>query len=271
MNILSLFDGIGCGAQALKNLNIQIDNYYSSEVDKYAKKVCVNNHKEVIDLGDVRNWKSWNIDWSSIDLVLAGSPCQGFSFAGKQMNFEDDRSALFFCFLDILNHAISANENVKFLLENVKMQSWCKDFIDKSVGVKGVKINSSLFTCQNRERYYWSNIFFDVDSIADKGVMLKDVVDGASGVWVWPRGGNKGGVKHYNGKSPCITTSSWQHNFKVVVNGEIRMFTTNEAEVMQGLPSGYTSCVSENQAFRLIGNGWTVPVIEFILSGLKGV
>lgn len=127
MNVLSLFDGMSCGQIALNRVGIKINNYYASELDKYAIKVTQANYPNTIQLGDVTKWRDWEIDWSSIDLLIGGSPCQGFSFAGKQLAFDDPRSKLFFVYVDILNHIKSVNPNVKFLLENVKMK---KEFLD---------------------------------------------------------------------------------------------------------------------------------------------
>ena len=127
MNVLSLFDGISAGQVALERAGIEVTNYYASEVDKYAIKVTVANYPNTIQLGDVTKWRDWDIDWASIDLLIGGSPCQGFSFAGKQLAFDDPRSKLFFVYVDILNHIRSVNPDVKFLLENVKMK---KEFLD---------------------------------------------------------------------------------------------------------------------------------------------
>ena len=122
MNVLSLFDGMSCGQIALNRIGITPENYYASEIDKHAITVTQANYPNTIQLGDVTKWREWDIDWSSIDLLIGGSPCQGFSFAGKQLAFDDPRSALFFVYVDILNHIRSLNPGVKFLLENVKMK-----------------------------------------------------------------------------------------------------------------------------------------------------
>lgn len=127
MNVLSLFDGMSCGRIALERAGIEVNKYYASELDKYAIKVTQANWPETIHLGDVTKWREWDIDWSSIDLLIGGSPCQGFSFAGKQLAFDDPRSKLFFVYVDILNHIKSVNPGVKFLLENVKMK---KEFLN---------------------------------------------------------------------------------------------------------------------------------------------
>lgn len=134
MNVLSLFDGISCGRIALERAGFTSVKYYASEIDKFAIKVSERNYPDIIRLGDVQNWKDWNIDWGSIDLLIGGSPCQGFSYAGKQLNFEDPRSKLLFVYVDILNHIKSMNPKVKFLLENVKMKKEWTDVISSLLG-----------------------------------------------------------------------------------------------------------------------------------------
>lgn len=187
MNVLSLFDGISCGVVALERAGIEVDKYYASEIDKYAVKISKKNYPDIIQLGDVTKWREWDIDnqssidtsekcidWSSIDLLIGGSPCQGFSFAGKQLNFNDPRSKLFFVYVDILNHIKKHNPNIKFLLENVKMKKEFEDIISEQLGVQPVEINSSLVSAQNRKRLYWAN--WDFGQPEDKHIMLKDIV-----------------------------------------------------------------------------------------------
>ena len=157
-NVLSLFDGLSCGQIALKELGVKVDKYYASEIDKHAIKQTMLNFPDTIQLGDVTKWKEWDIDWSSIDLVIGGSPCQGFSMAGKQLAFDDPRSVLFFEFVNIVNHVKKHNPNMKFLLENVQMAKRHLKVINDYMGVHPVEINSSLVSAQNRVRLYWSNI-----------------------------------------------------------------------------------------------------------------
>lgn len=135
INVLSLFDGMSCGRIALDRAGISVDKYYSAEIDKYAIKVADVNWPQDAKhrLGDVTEWRDWNVDWSSINLLIGGSPCQGFSFAGKQLAFDDQRSKLFFVYVDILNHIRKFNPNVKFLLENVKMKLEHMDVITESL------------------------------------------------------------------------------------------------------------------------------------------
>jgi DNA-cytosine methyltransferase len=175
MNILSLFDGISAGQVALQKAGIEVENYYASEIDKYAIQITQKNHPNTIQLGDITKWREWDIDWSSIDIVIGGSPCQGFSFAGKQLNFEDPRSKLFFDYLDICNHVADHNPKMKFLLENVRMKQEYQDVISEFLGISPMFINSSLVSAQNRPRLYWTNIE-NVIQPKDKGILLRDVI-----------------------------------------------------------------------------------------------
>lgn len=175
MNVLSLFDGMSCGMIALERAGIKVGAYYSSEIDKYAQVVSEANYPQIVRVGDVTKWREWDIDWSSIDLLIGGSPCQGFSFAGKQLAFSDPRSALFFEYLNILNHIKSVNPKVKFFLENVKMKKEYLNVISGLLGVEPVFINSSLVSAQNRQRYYWAN--WEFGQPEDKGIMLADILE----------------------------------------------------------------------------------------------
>lgn len=187
MKVLSLFDGMGCLGIALKDMGIHFD-YYTSEIDKHAMKVSKLNFPDSVQLGDVTKWREWDINWSEIDLIGAGSPCQGFSFAGKQLAFDDTRSALFFVFVEILQHCKKHNPNVIFLLENVKMKKEHELVISRYMGVHPIEINSALVSAQNRVRLYWTNIanepyglFGDmkctIPQPKDKKILLKDVLE----------------------------------------------------------------------------------------------
>jgi len=176
MNVLSLFDGMSCGQIALNKVGIKPSKYYAAEIDKHAIKVTQTNYPETIQLGDVTSWRDWDVDWPNIDLLIGGSPCQGFSFAGKQLAFDDSRSKLFFVFVDILEHIKRINPNIKFMLENVKMR---KDYIaeiTRILEVKPICVNSDLVSAQNRVRYYWVNIE-DVEQPSDKGIVLSDIIE----------------------------------------------------------------------------------------------
>lgn len=175
LTVLSLFDGMSCGRITLDKMGIIPKAYYASELDKFAIKETQENWPDTIQLGDVTKWREWDVDWSSIDLLIGGSPCQGFSFAGKQLAFDDPRSALFFVYVDILNHVKSANPDVKFTLENVKMKKEYLDVITEYLGVEPVFINSALVSAQNRQRYYWAN--WDVTQPEDRGILLADIIE----------------------------------------------------------------------------------------------
>ena len=190
MNVLSLFDGMSCGQIALDKLGIPVNKYFAAEIDKYAIQVAKSNYPEMIHLGDVREiWVSNSYEGAigstpcttgidhkgvthKIDLLIGGSPCQGFSFAGKQLNFDDPRSQLFFEYVRLLE----ALKPKYFLLENVKMKKESQQVITEILGVEPIEINSSLVSAQNRKRLYWTNI--PVDGLPDdKGTVLSDVLE----------------------------------------------------------------------------------------------
>jgi len=169
MNVLSLFDGMSCGQIALDQLGIKVDNYYAAEIDKYAIEIAKKNYPNTIHLGNVTKIKG--SDLPQIDLLMGGSPCQGFSFAGKQLNFDDPRSALFFEFVRLLKET-----NPKyFLLENVRMKKEYQDVITEHLSVEPIMINSALVSAQNRVRLYWTNIP-NITQPKDKGIVLKDIL-----------------------------------------------------------------------------------------------
>lgn len=173
MNVLSLFDGMSCGRIALDRAGIEVTNYFASEVDKYAMKVSTTNYPCIIQVGDVTK-----IDVSSlpkIDLLIGGSPCQGFSLAGKQVAFDDPRSVLYFEYERILNQIREINPDIKFLLENVKMKQEFKDIITERLGVEPIAINSNLVSAQNRYRLYWTNL--EIPTIVNKKEYLVDILE----------------------------------------------------------------------------------------------
>lgn len=176
MKVLAPFDGISCGMVALERAGIKADAYYASEIDDNAIAISAKNHNGIAQLGDVTKWKEWDIPWKDIDLIMAGSPCQGFSRAGKCLNFNDPRSRLFFVFVDILNAVREVNPDVKFLLENVKMKNEWRDVISERLGFLPIEINSKCMSAQNRHRTYWTNI--DVPTLPDgQGPKLLDILE----------------------------------------------------------------------------------------------
>lgn len=313
INVLSLFDGMSCGRIALERAGIEVDNYFASEIDKHAIKVSQKNYPGIIQVGDVTQ-----IDVSKlprIDLLIGGSPCQGFSLAGKQIAFDDPRSMLYFEYERILKELKLINLNIKFLLENVKMKQEFKDVITDRLGVEPVAINSNLVSAQNRYRLYWTNL--EVSSVENKGVVLVDILEpevdekyfvkagrlewlktfgelkekegyvafnptkakcltvrrepswNTTYILQWPHGSNKGGLRATDGKTPALTTSSWPANNLLLNEGLVRKLTPVECERLQNVPDGYTSCVSDTQRYKMLGNGWTVDVIAHIFKGLK--
>lgn len=327
MRVLSLFDGMSCGRIALRELGMEPEVYYASEIDPHAIRQTRHNFPDTVQLGDVERWRDWAIDWAGIDLLLAGSPCQGFSFCGKQLAFDDPRSRLFFVFADILAHVRKANPNVRFLLENVNMKREYLRVISEYCGVFPVRIDSALVSAQNRDRWYWTDIrtrreglfgelYSDIPQPADRGLTLRDVLDdkvpekynvgeklmryitdpkrlgkymelndgsrktmclnaGAFSSWTGsfvyqrPRGYNKGGI--HTDKAPALSANAWEYN-NILHEGEIiRRLTPTECARLQTIPDWYEWVVSDTQIYRMLGNGWTVDVIEHILSFWKAI
>ena len=169
INVLSLFDGISCGHIALDKAGIPINKYYASEIDKYAIKVTNKNYPETINLGDVTT-VSGELFTEKIDLLIGGSPCQGFSQAGKMKNFDDPRSKLFWEYVRILQEV----KPKYFLLENVVMKQEWQDIISEALGVKPIMIDSSLTSAATRKRLYWTNIP-GVGQPEDLGITFGDI------------------------------------------------------------------------------------------------
>lgn len=175
MNVLSLCDGISGGYAASKMAGIEFDKYYSSEINKYANKLSEDNYPEIIRLGDMNNWGDWDIDWSSIGLLLAGFPCQVWSKAGKQQGDNDPRGALVHTVIEIWDHIKLHNPNVQVLFENVRMKKEFQEYIDNLFGIKSKLVNSALVSAQNRERLYWTSWNFEQPK--DERIYLKDILE----------------------------------------------------------------------------------------------
>jgi DNA (cytosine-5)-methyltransferase 3A len=170
MQVLSLFDGMSCGQLALQQLGIPIKKYYASEIDKYAITVTQANFPDTIQVGDICALDPK--DFADVNLIMGGSPCVGFSAAGKGGGFQDPRSALFFEFVRL----VKAIQPKYFLLENVRMKKEWLAIISEQLGVEGICINSALVSAQNRVRHYWTNIP-NVTQPADQGLLLKDILE----------------------------------------------------------------------------------------------
>ncbi len=277
MNVLSLFDGMSCGQIALNRLGIKYDKYFASEIDEYAIKVTQHNYPETIQIGDVLNVKG--SDLPQIDLMFGGSPCQGFSFAGKRLNFDDPRSKLFFEFVRLRDEL----KPKYFLLENVKMKKEHEQVITEHMGVEPIRINSKLVSAQSRERLYWTNIP-GIEQPEDKGILVKDIIDYSGGYKILPPKTIQAQIfyaKNYKatGKAPTLTRElahGWGKNITPkcyieikAITGEDRLFTPLECERLQTVPDNYSSIVSNTQRFNLLGNGWTVDVIAHIFKEIK--
>ena len=280
---MSLFDGISCGRYALDRAGIAVEKYYASEIEKCAIQISQKNYPDIIQLGDVTKWREWDIDWGSIDLLIGGSPCQGFSVAGKLLNFSDERSKLFFVYVDILNHIKSKNPNVLFLLENVKMKKEWQNIISDYLGVEPILINSALVSAANRNRLYWTNFSFDIP--ADKGITFDDINDNSqewlSDIYIekvknWKA--QQDPIKHTTyickrQKLPCLTARGYNqsHSGMILISDgqRFRYLTNNEAERAMTLPDDYTAGISDRDRAKCLGNGWTAEVIAQILRGIK--
>lgn len=298
-NVLSLFDGISCGQLALYRAGIKYDNYYASEIDKDAITITQKHFPNTIQLDDICEVKAMQLP--KIDLLLGGSPCQGFSTSGKGLNFEDPRSKLFFEFTRLLDEC----KPRYFLLENVSMKKEWKDTISDYLGVYPIKINSSLMSAQNRVRFYWTNIR-NIAQPKDKNINLQDILEDDADMFynsVPIQGvikerlhipnehkaillninesntGMSGRVlSNLSKKSHALTASgsNWIKYGYIIFdeNNEPktlmwRRLTVTEWELLQTVPVGYTTGFSDGHRCRMIGNGWTVDIISHILKKIK--
>lgn len=269
MKVLSLFDGISCGQVALERAGIKVDTYYASEIEPNAIKITQKNYPNTIQLGDVTKVDGTKLE--NIDLLIGGSPCQGFSFIGKQLNFDDPRSKLFFEFVRILKEV----KPKYFLLENVKMKQEYQDVITRHLGVEPIFIDSALVSGQMRKRLYWTNIP-SVTTPNNKNIVFQDVLE--SGY----TNREKALCLLESENRLHISSSDLYRRNKVKSLGNIvffskdfdpdkgvRMLTQIELEKLQTLPVGYTQPLKRNEAAGLIGNGWTVDVIAHIFSKIR--
>ena len=300
MNVLSCFDGMSCGQLALHRAGVEVGNYFASEIDKYAIKVTQANFPSTKQLGDIQ--KVTKAQTGQIDLLIGGSPCQGFSFAGKQLNFEDPRSKLFFEFVRLKDEL----KPRYFLLENVKMKKESQDIISECMGCQPVLINSSLVSAQNRQRLYWTNIPFEIPK--DRGVMLADILESgftdreksycldanyfrggnlkryfqrSSRQLVFTSAAKRGRYNddgktssqqlelRFDGKTNALTTTQKTTLAANLKDLTYRKLTVTECERLQTVPEGYTNHVSNTQRYKMLGNGWTVDVISSIFEGLN--
>lgn len=281
MNVLSLFDGMSCGKLALDKAGVTYDNYYASEIDPYALQVSSKNHPDIQQIGDVQNIQPQYLP--KIDLLIGGSPCQGFSKAGKGLAFDDPRSALFFNFVKIMKET----KPRFFLLENVKMKKEWLDIITEYMGVHPVLINSNAVSPQNRQRYYWTNIpnvghppMTNTQTLGDilednppdnynPGAALLAKHDG--GDYLNPEyRGQSNKIHDIYQKAPCLCAGSKGYNYGFVRQEDrLRRLTPLEFERLQTLPDNYTEGVSDTQRYKMCGNAVTVNVVAEIAKRIK--
>lgn len=304
MNVLSLFDGISCGQVALERAGIKVDNYFASEIDKHAMKVTQANYSNTKQLGNIEFVTGQQFrEIGGTDLMFGGSPCQGFSFSGKQLNFNDSRSRLFFEFVRLLKEC-----NPKYwFLENVVMKQEHQDVINEHLGVQPKVLNSIKTSAQNRIRLYWAN--FEIPEPIDHGIKLEDILEDTEMIGpsvirgrrlnkatILGRRLNERGVRDdYNKKVPitqclevrasnrdksnCITTVAKDTVLTTMPIGRhpdaygrklpYRNYTKIERCRLMNLPDDYCDCISLNQTVKATGNGWDVGMITHILNQIK--
>ena len=286
INVLSLFNGMNTGRQALENVGIKVNKYYSSEIKPYAIELTQYHFPDTIQVGDITKWREWNIDWKSIDLVLSGSPCQDLSAVGKRVGINGKKSSLFFVFVEILEHIKSLNPKVLFLQENVgSALKLDVGIMSRALGVYPVRINSSLVTAQLRDRYYWSNIktkeygmfgdiITDIPQPKEKGIILKDIITSGN----VDRDKSLCLIERYIGAVPKNEPAIQKFlnnrvdfgSYTVVLERNLlRPFNKIEMCRLQGFPDDYCDMLSTSKAGSLLGDGWTLPIIEHIFKFIK--
>jgi len=269
VNVLSLFDGMSCGQIALNKAGISYSEYFASEIDPYAISVTQKNYPNTIQLGDVTKVKGSKLP--KIDLLMGGSPCQGFSFAGKQLNFNDPRSKLFFEYTRLLEEC----KPTYFFLENVIMVEESEQVITDTLGVDPIEMNSSLVSAQNRRRLYWTNIP-DITQPEDRNLFLKDIVSkGVSIKTVRDSDRNLRHERKLSQKSLTCTATMYKgagNNGVTLIRREgqeeLSILYVDEVERLQTVPQGYTDCVSNTQRYKMLGNGWTIDIVSHIFKNI---
>lgn len=297
MNILSLFDGISCGQVAAYKAGIQIKNYIASEIKPTAIKCAEINYPNTKHVGDVRNVHVTNLGVESDmnlctyiyggvpDLLIGGSPCKGISKLNqKQQGLQHSESILFYEYLRIWEQLKVVNPNAYFLLENTPGKKEAINEITEKLGVRPIRLNSSLVSAQNRVRLYWTNIP-NVTAPKDKGITTQFILDGkyvdaecqkvSDGrvKWLNNDSGKKSVSRGYTKINPfpkagCITANGhrkWNENY-ILTDGKYRFLSRIELEKLQTLPMGYTNMLTYEEAYDVIGDGWTVDMIAHILS-----
>jgi site-specific DNA-cytosine methylase len=274
--VLSCFDGASCWRVALDELGIPVKQYYASEIDPYAMTVASNNYLDTIQIGDITKVDGHLLP--KIDLLIGGSPCQGFSFAGKQLNFEDPRSKLFFEFVRLLKEC----KPKFFFLENVRMKKEHQDVISKYLGVEPIKLNSNRVSAQSRPRIYWTNITTEIRINIENNETVFDILDTPKfhnnyPNWLLGNFCNKSRLSrlfYADGKASCLTASMHKGNQSAFIKDRrdyIHKLTPIECERLQTLPDNYTIGVSNSQRYKMLGNGWTVAAVKEFFKHLPPV
>lgn len=300
MIVLSLFDGISCGQEALKKVGINVEKYYASEINETAINITKLNWPSTIHLGDIKNWKSWNIE--KPDLILGGFCCQSFSIGGKKKGFNDERGKLFFELNNIINHYAPKH----FLVENVKMKKNHEQVINKCLKTMPVLYDSALVSAQRRLRLYWFN--WENPIIKDNNILLKDIVheslnekfnleryivnmndslqilsnEDKGKLAYFRKDSQANRIYGLNNKSVTLCGNAGggagkmgQYLFGNWNKGYIRKITPIECERLQNLPDNYTKyglkngsiySVTDTQRYKTLGNGWTTDIIVNILN-----
>lgn len=274
MKVLSLFDGISCGMVALERAGIHVERYVAYEIEENAIKVSHHNYPQIEHKGDVfkAEYKE-----GEFDLLIGGSPCSWWSNAranrtDKEITPDGIGYKLFCEYLRALKES-----KVKYFLyeNNYSISEEIKEQITKDLGVNPIMINSALVSAQNRKRCYWTNIP-NVTQPQDKGILLGDVISSAVNGAAYRNQVQKDGTLkactniRKDGKANCLIAYMANKNCCVQMNdGSIRPLTGEEFEILQTLPVGYTSCLSESKRKSVIGLGWTVDVIAHIFKGLS--
>lgn len=278
MNVLSLFDGISCGQIALNRLGYNITNYFSSEIKKTAINVTQYHYPNTQQLGDIRNINGYQLP--KIDLLIGGSPCKGISKLNRNQNGLKHKESSLFYEYERLRKEVNPTY---FILENTHGNKEATNTITEILGVKPISINSRIFTAQNRPRYYWTNIEH-ITIPKNRAITTKDIFDFNGDLvsknrlrWLLSKSGQNSISKGYTKLNPypiagCITANGhkkWNENYVIDSNGNYRYLSRHDLELLQTLPEGYTNILSYEDAYDVIGDGWTVDVIAHILSFIK--
>jgi DNA (cytosine-5)-methyltransferase 3A len=287
LNVVSLFNGMNTGRQALENQGFKVNKYYSSEIKPYAIELTQHHFPDTIQVGDVTKWREWNIDWKSIELILSGSPCQDLSAANKQrLGLKGKKSSLFFVFIEILEHVKSLNPNVIFFQENVGSANVSDiGIMSRALGVYPVRFNSELVVAASRDRYYWTNIrtkqtmfdlVTDIPEPKDRKLILQNIlIDGytdrekARAILESEERQLVCKQKLYKRYKEFGMINLVFDNPEYVPNENVRSLNKIELCRLQGFPDNYCDILTRNKAASLLGDGWTLPMIEHIFSFME--